>query len=130
MLHQVYQRLKANSLYLIISFAIFAKGLAFYFDHRFFFFPPSLAWFMNNAYLDFSMIFAGLALFAYVCTSYSNNRLLGIILAVITVLIAIIASIEIEHVVFAGKIELIQDAISNVIIICFTLWTARHYSKR
>lgn len=130
MSRQVFNRLKANSLYLIISFAIFAKGLALYLDRRFFFFPPSLAWLMNNVYLDFSMIFVGLALFAYVCTSYSNNRLLGIILAVITVLIALIASIELEHVVFASRIELIQDAISNIIIICFTLWTARHYSKR
>lgn len=130
MWHQLLNRLKTNALYIIISLGIFAKGLGFFLNERFFFYPPKLAWLMNNLFLDYSMMIVGIALLIYVCSKYSNNRVLGVILGLVTAFFAIITSIELEHVIFAGKVEFIQNAISNIIIIGFILWTARHYSKR
>lgn len=133
MLHRklnLHHQVKNNILYLIISALIFSKGLGFYLNRRFFFYPPQFAWLMNNVYLDYCMMLAGVVLFLYVCSQYSNNRVLGILLALITAMLAIITCIEIEHVIFAGEIEFVQNAISNTAIIGFILWTARHYSKR
>lgn len=129
-LNQLYQQVKNNILYLIISVLIFSKGLGFYLNRRFFFYPPQFAWLMNNVYLDYAMMIVGVALLVYVCQPSSNNFILGVLLAIITVLLAIITCIEIEHVIFAGEIEFVQNAISNSAIIGFILWTARHYSKR
>ena len=66
----------------------------------------------------------------YCTASVCLPSVLGVLLAIITVLLAIITCIEIEHVIFAGEIEFVQNAISNSAIIGFILWTARHYSKR
>lgn len=129
-LNQLYQQVKNNILYLIISVLIFSKGLGFYLNRRFSFYPPQFAWLMNNVYLDYAMMIVGVALLVYVCQPSSNNFILGVLLAIITVLLAIITCIEIEHVIFAGEIEFVQNAISNSAIIGFILWTARHYSKR
>lgn len=129
-LNQLLHQLRANTPYLIISLMIFFKGLGFCLNRRFFFYPPNFVWLMNNVFLDYSMMVAGVALLVYICSRYNNNRVLGVILGVITALIAIITSIEIEHVVFAGEIEFIQNAVSNTAIIWFILWTARHFSKR
>ena len=85
---------------------------------------------MNNVFLDYSMMIVGMALLLYIFLKYDNNKVLGILLGVITAFLAIITTIEIEHVIFAGEIEFVQNAISNSAIIGFILWTARHYSKR
>lgn len=130
MLHQLLNRLKANSLYAVIGFMIFSKGLGFYLNRRFFFYPPKFAWLMNNVFLDYSMMIVGIALLLYIFLKYDNNKVLGILLGVITAFLAVITTIEIEHVIFAGEIEFVQNAISNSTIIGFILWTARHYSKR
>lgn len=129
-MRQLLQRLNNNSLYVIISLLIFGKGLGFYLNRKFFFYPPQFAWLMNNVFLDYSMMIAGIGLLVYVCLPSNNNFVLGVLLAIITVLLAIITCIEIEHVIFAGEIEFVQNAISNSAIIGFILWTARHYSKR
>lgn len=129
-LNQLYHQVKNNILYLIIGTLIFSKGLGFYLNRRFFFYPPQLAWLMNNVFLNNAMMTVGIALLVYVCLSSNNNFVLGVLLAIITVLLAIITCIEIEHVIFAGEIEFVQNAISNSAIIGFILWTARHYSKR
>lgn len=129
-LNQLYHQVKNNILYLIIGTLIFSKGLSFYLNRRFFFYPPQLAWLMNNVFLNYAMMTVGIALLVYVCLPSNNNFVLGVLLAIITVLLAIITCIEIEHVIFAGEIELVQNVISNSAIIGFILWTARHYSKR
>ncbi|MBW0437295.1 hypothetical protein KDZ21_03460 [Lactobacillus crispatus] len=129
-MRQLLQRLNNNSLYVIISLLIFGKGLGFCLNRKFFFYPPQFAWLMNNVFLDYSMMIAGIGLLVYVCLPSNNNFVLGVLLAIITVLLAIITCIEIEHVIFAGEIEFVQNAISNSAIIGFILWTARHYSKR
>ncbi|WP_269258783.1 hypothetical protein [Lactobacillus crispatus] len=85
---------------------------------------------MNNVYLDCSMMIVGVVLLVYTCSRYNNNKILGVLLALVVVLLAIISSIEIEHVIFAHKIEFVQNALSNTAIIAFIIWTARHYSKR
>lgn len=133
MLHQlktVLHQLKTNSLYVIISLIIFGKGLGFYLNRTFFFYPPNFAWLMNNVYLDFLMMLMGLILLWYVCSRVNNNRLLGIILGVIVALFTGITCIEVEHVIFAHQMEFVQNAASNMGIIAFIMWTARHYSKR
>ena len=122
-MRQLLQRLNNNSLYVIISLLIFGKGLGFYLNRRFFFYPPQLAWMMNNVYLDCSMMIVGIALLVYTCS-------LGVLLALVVVLLAIISSIEIEHVIFAHEMEFVQNALSNTAVIAFIIWTARHYSKR
>lgn len=124
------QRLKNNSLYIIISLLSILKGLGFLLNRKFFFYPPKLSWLMNNVFLDYSMIIVGIALFIYVGSTYSNNRVLGLLLGIITVFLVVITSIEAEHVFFAGQVEFIQNVISNLIIVAFIFWTARHYSKR
>ena len=129
-LNQLYHQVKNNILYLIIGTLIFSKGLGFYLNHRFFFYPPQLAWLMNNVFLNYTMMTVGIALLVYVCLPSNNNFVLGVLLAIITVLLAIITCIEIEHVIFAGEIEFVQNVISNSAIIGFILWTARHCSKR
>ena len=129
-MRQLLQRLNNNSLYVIISLLIFGKGLGFYLNRRFFFYPPQLAWMMNNVYLDCSMMSVGIALLVYTCSRYNNNKLLGVLLALVVVLLAIISSIEIEHVIFAHEMEFVQNALSNTAVIAFIIWTARHYSKR
>lgn len=129
-LNHLYQQAKNNILYLIISVLIFSKGLGFYLNRRFFFYPPQFAWLMNNVYLDYGMMLSGIVLLIYVCSRYNNNRLLGIVFALITAMLAIITCIEIEHIIFAGEIEFIQNAISDTATIGFILWTARNYSKR
>lgn len=129
-LSKLYNQVKNNNLYLIIGTLIFLKGLGFCLNRKFFFYPPQFAWLMNNVFLDYSMMIAGIGLLVYVCLPSNNNFVLGVLLAIITVLLAIITCIEIEHVIFAGEIEFVQNAISNSAIIGFILWTARHYSKR
>ncbi|MBU5980028.1 hypothetical protein EFP68_01250 [Lactobacillus helveticus] len=106
-----------------------AKGLIFYQERQFFYYPPQFSYLMNSPWFDLMIVAFGLVLVIYALIPYKNNALTGILLAVIASLIGLVTIIELEHYVFAGAIKLAQNIVSNLFIICVILWTARHHSK-
>lgn len=129
MMNTLRHSLKHNQLYLLIGLLAIARGLIFYQERQFFYYPPQFSWLMNSPWFDLTIVAFGLFLVIYVLIPYKNNALTGILLAVIASLIGLVAIIEIEHYIFAGAIKLAQNAVSNLFIICVILWTARHRSK-
>lgn len=126
----MFGRIKNNLIYLLIGLLAFGKGLIFFEERQFFFFPPQWTWLMNNAIFDSLMMLSGLALIIYTLIPYKSDRVLGIILALVAFCFVIIVGIEWEHVVFASQIKLKENIASNLFTIGIIFWTARHCDKR
>lgn len=124
------ERIKQNSLYIIIGMLAIFRGLIFYEERQFFFYPPEFSWLMNSPWFDLTITLSGILLIAYVLSAWNNNKVLGILLGLIAALIALVAIIELEHFLLAGQIKLAQNIASNLFIIAIIMWTARHCSKR
>lgn len=130
MLKDFVERIKNNSIYIIIGLFTFWKGYIFFTERTFFFYPPQWTWLMNNAYFDCCMMLAGLALVIYSVIPYRNDVLLGCILGTIVFIFAVIVGIEWEHVRFAGQIKLKENITSNLLTIGTVFWVAHHWDKR
>lgn len=123
-------RVKHNSLYIIIGLLAIARGLIFYDERQFFFYPPVISWLMNSPIFDLAISFSGLALIIFVLSKSHNNKVLGWLMGIVVGLFGLVAIIELEHCIFAGQIKLAQNVVSNLFVIGVILWTARHRSKR
>lgn len=129
-MNKLLERIKHNDIYLLIGLLAIARGLIFYQERSFFFYPPQFTWLMNNKYFYIALMIAGALLIAYVLSDFYVNKILGTLLGVIAGILVVIVCIEIEHITGAYQIKLEQNVASNIFIICIILWTARHCSKR
>lgn len=123
------KRLKHNVLYILIGILAIARGLIFYTERQFFFYPPQFTWLMNSPWFDGAMILSGTILIIYIIQPKECNLLLGILLGIIAGLLVLVAIIEIEHLIFAGQVKLAQNIASNLFIVAIIMWVARHRSK-
>lgn len=127
---KIIKRLRVNMPYVIIGSSESLKGLLLLTQRKFFFYPPSWTWLMDNPIFDGLMAILGALLIAYIISPSNRNKVLGLLLGSIASTQAIVTSLELEHIFFAGRIVFWADVLNEVISLAWIFWTARHFSKR
>ena len=129
MLQKLLVRLKLNSLYVIIGLYSLLKGYSLITKKRpQFYFPPEFRGLMNSPILEWALIVAGALMLLYVLSSYKSEGATGVLIGLIAGLTTIIVLFEFEHWYFLDDYG--PALASDLIVLTFISWTARHCNKR
>lgn len=128
-LTQLIVRCKLNSLYLVLGLYSIIKGTALL-TKRYpqFYFPPEFKGLMNSPIFDWTLVIVGILMFLYILSDYKNEYATGVLIGIIAGLITVLILLEFEHWYFRGDYG--PALASDLTVLAFTIWTARHRSKR
>lgn len=122
-------RLKLNNLYIILGLYSIFKGASLITKrHPQFYYPPEFKGLMNSPVFQWALVLAGILMIMYVLSDYSNERMTGLLLGLIAGLVTVLVLLEFEHWYFRGDYG--PTLASDLTVLAFTIWTARHRSKR
>lgn len=128
-LTQLLTRLKLNVLYIILAFYSIFKGTALLTKkHPQFYFPPEFKGLMNSPYFQWALVIVGILMIVYIVSKLRNNVVTGILLSISVGLTTILVLIEAEHLYFRGDYG--PQLVSDLTVLAFAIWIARHRSKR
>lgn len=128
-LTQLIARCKHNSLYIVLGLYSFLKGIALITKkYPQFYYPPEFKGLMNSPAFQYALVLAGILMLAYVLSDYSNERVTGLLIGFIAGLVTVLMLLELEHWYFRGDYG--PSLASDLTVLAFTIWTARHRSKR
>lgn len=122
-------RLKLNSAYLIVGLYPLLKGYTLLTKkHPQFYFPPEFRGLMNSPVLQWAFIVAGVLMLLYILSGYTNEHTTGLLIGLIAGLTTIVCLLEFEHWYFLDDYG--PALASDLIVLAFISWTARHCNKR
>lgn len=128
-LNKLVTRLKLNNLYIILGLYSIFKGTALITKrHPQFYYPPEFKGLMNSPVFQWALVLAGILMIMYILSDYSNERMTGLLLGFIAGLVTVLVLLELEHWYFKGDYG--PALASDLTVLSYISWTARHTSKR
>lgn len=126
MLKLLKQRLKTNTLHIIIGCAIALIGLELWLNKGYFFWPPNASSVLNDDVVGFFGTALGCGIVLWSFSRDQNPKTNQIFLTLATAFMTLLAFVELGHALFMHYPRIFTNVITDVALIAVIMYIARH----
>lgn len=126
MLKLLKQRLKINTLHIIIGCVIALIGLELWLNKGYFFWPPNASSVLNDDVVGFFGTTLGCGIILWSFSRDQNPKTNQIFLTLATAFMTLLAFVELGHALFMHYPRIFTNVITDVALIAVIMYVARH----